>query len=47
MSAERVEEIIALVAASQRRMSPERAYALLRACQELLAVVPRQGRLFG
>lgn len=45
MSTERLAEIVLLVAASQRRLSPERAFALLRACEELLRVVPRQGRL--
>lgn len=45
MSEDRLREIEALVARCRARMSPERAYALLTACADLLAVVPRQGRL--
>lgn len=46
MSAARLTEIADLVASAQRRMSPERAFALLRACEELLRLVPRQGRIW-
>jgi hypothetical protein len=45
VSADRLREIASLVEASQRRLSPERAFALLRACSELLRAVPRQGKL--
>ena len=36
MSADRLAEIARLVAASRRRLSPERAYALITACEDLL-----------
>lgn len=49
MSDDRLAAIADLVAASRRRMDPERAFALLRACDELVAEVrrltPRQTRL--
>jgi hypothetical protein len=34
-----------LVASARVRLSPERAFALLAAAEELLKAVPRQGRL--
>lgn len=45
MSEQRLGEIADLLARCRRRLDPERAYALLRACEDLLAAVPRQGRL--
>lgn len=45
MSQQRLDEIAALVARCRVRLSPERAYALLTACEELLRAVPRQERL--
>jgi hypothetical protein len=45
VSQDRLAEIAALIAASRRRLSPERAYALITACEELLRAVPRQERL--
>ncbi len=45
MSEQRLTEIADLVARCRTRMSPERCYALLTACEELLRLMPRQGRL--
>jgi hypothetical protein len=45
MSQQRLDEIAALVARCRVRLSPERAFALITACEELLAAVPVQGRL--
>jgi hypothetical protein len=45
VSRDRIEEIAALVARCRVRMDPERAFALLRAAEELLAAVPVQERL--
>jgi len=46
VSEERLTEIADLVARCRRRMDAERAFALLRACEELLAAAPRQGRFW-
>lgn len=46
MSADRLAEITALVARCRTRMSPERADALITACEELLKAVPRQDALW-
>jgi hypothetical protein len=45
VSQDRLAEIAVLVARCRVRMDPERAFALLRAAEELLAAVPVQRRL--
>ncbi len=43
MSVQRLAEIVDLLARAERRMSPERAFALLTACRELVAEAARVG----